>query len=136
MMITKTDSLSVLIKKADDVFSDYVRLRVAISGGISRCFICRAPRLWKYQQCGHYMNRAYMPTRYSTTNCQCVCESCNSFDNKHHERFKEALIKFYGPSIPDSLELKARGLQKFTRVELIDLIDDFKSKVKILKSNL
>lgn len=131
--MVKEQSLSVLIKNMDDVFSQFIRLRASDNSGIARCFICGSFRYWKYHQCGHFIDRDQMPTRYNEINCQCVCAVCNCLDRDHHERFKRALQINYGDGQISFLYFTSKSLSKFTRSDLIELTEKYKEKVKELR---
>lgn len=131
--MVKEQSLSVLIKKADEVFSEFIRLRASDESSIARCFICGTPRHWKYHQCGHWIDRDQMATRFDEVNCQCVCHTCNCLDRDHADRFEGALIKNYGQFMVASIKRQSKSLAKFTRSDIQWLINDYKYKVKELR---
>lgn len=128
----KDKTLPVLIKEADAVFSEYIRLRDSKDGKVN-CFICGKPMYWKDSQCGHFINRDDMPTRYDEMNCHAIDEECNCYDAKHNLRYHLKMHEVYGEAAVDRLLAKARGLQKFHRFELQEIIDLYKEKVKQLK---
>lgn len=75
----KKPKIKSLKKKLDDVFSKYVRQKHADSQGISRCFTCGARMEWKLIQCGHFVSRSYLATRFDENNCRPQCVGCNVF---------------------------------------------------------
>lgn len=131
-MRTKEASLSTLIHDLDGVFSRFIRLRDTQNGRI-KCFICGASMTFAEAQCGHFIDRDQMPTRYDETNCRSVCENCNCFDDHHKERFEQKLRTILTPEGMDHLWTKSRGLQKYMRFEIEDLIDHYKMRVSELK---
>lgn len=74
-----------------------------------------------------------MPTRYDEMNGHAIDEGCNCYDEKHNLRYHLKMIEVYGETAVDRLLAKARGLQKFHRFELQEIIDYYKEKVKQLK---
>lgn len=125
---TRTEkSLPVLIKELDDVFSIWIRRR-DLPGGIGKCFICGSKLLFSQAHNGHYVNRHQMPTRYCEFNCHAICETCNCFTNEHQDQYALKMVLTYGYEFVLTLEATAKGLQKFMRHELIELIEYYKSE--------
>jgi hypothetical protein len=131
-MITKTDSLSVLIKKADAAFSSFIRKRDAHPDGRIRCFICEKPVPWKSSHCGHFLDRDQMPVRYDEMNAHAVCFECNCIDPRHKERYTSTMVSKYGLEAVQELVDKSRSLAKFARFELEEIISTYKEKLKAL----
>lgn len=125
----KPDSLPTLIHELDAVFSRYIRLRDTVNGKVI-CFICGAKMSFQEAQCAHFIDRDQMPTRYDEINCHAGCEDCNCFDTNHKERYYQAMYSTYGITELIRLQLKSKGLQKYMRHELQDLIDVYKAKIK------
>lgn len=72
------------LKKAlDDVFSLYVR-----KGAIS-CYTCRRPS--NSLQCGHFVSRQYLATRWEPDNCRPQCWGCNGYGRGQLLDFEEYL---------------------------------------------
>lgn len=130
----KQKGLSRLVKDADTVFSSYIRQRDAHSDGRIRCFVCGVPVPWKSSHCGHFIDRDQMAVRYDEMNAHAICFGCNVMDDNHRVKYELTMLNKYGTDQIDALELKAKGLQKFMRHELLELIEDFKVKIKELKS--
>jgi hypothetical protein len=128
---TKTDSLSSLIKKADDVFSKYIRNKYSING-YCYCFVCSTKMRIAESQTGHFIDRDQMPTRYDELNCHPVCSYCNCVDLEHRQRYEWMMRQVYPDGEVDALIAKSRGLQKFARYELVELIETYKEKLKKL----
>lgn len=134
---TKTESLSSLIKKADELFSEIVR-REDASNGFSRtgyidCPICRNSVYWKNADAAHVFDRDNMATRYHELNVWATCRECNRFDPEHRTRFRDTIKKIIGECEFECLEEKAHSLMKFTRSDMNEIIEGFKIKLKKLK---
>ena len=56
-------SLAVLTKELDDVFSKYIRNKYS-HDGYCYCFICSKRMRISEAQCGHFIDRDQMATRY------------------------------------------------------------------------
>lgn len=132
---TKPDSLSTLIKEADDVFSKYIRARDANPQHpfYLNCFTCGKPERIEWAHCMHFIDRDQMAVRYDEMNAHGGCENCNCFDPDHHETYAHKMVDKYGLIEVGNLKIKSRGLQKFMRHELVEIIDTYKSKLKELR---
>lgn len=128
----KPATLSTLIHDLDGIFSRFIRLRDTRNGKI-KCFICGAVMTFHEAQCGHFIDRDQMSTRYDEMNCHSICENCNCFDDHHKERYEQKLRTIITPEGMDHLWQKSRGLQKFMRYEVEELIQHYTMRNKELK---
>lgn len=125
-MTVKTDSLPVLIKKADEVFSKWIRARDTRHDGYIYCFICNQRLRPAVAHNGHWQRRGKMPTRYDESNCHSVCESCNWRDELEPQHYDAKMDAEYGEVYVDQLKIKSNTLAKFTRYELLEIIEKYK----------
>lgn len=84
-------------------------------------------------QCGHFIDRDQIPTRFDERNCHSVCQECNCFDPEHANKYYKWMVNKYGLREVIALEYKARGLQKYMRWEIEDLIEHYNRENAILK---
>lgn len=128
--MAKDKSLSTLIKEADEVFSKYIRRRDADPKHpfYLRCFTCGKAERIEFAQAMHFIDRDQMAVRYDEMNVHGGCEACNCFDPYHKERYTVKMVEKYGANAVEDLKARARGLQKFMRHELIEIIEKYKSK--------
>lgn len=120
--ITKT----ALVKKLDTVFSIYIRRRYAIDD-IAKCVTCGKEDHWKSLQCGHFMSRKHMSTRWNEDNCQVQCAGCNVF--RYGEQYKFSL--YLGNNLAEQLHIKSKEVCKFTEVELQELIQHYTHQISL-----
>lgn len=112
-----------LIKKLDEVFSKFIRLRDSDANGYCRCISCGRVHYWKDIQNGHYMSRRYLSTRFDEMNCNAQCVACNIFNQGNIQMYRRNLIKKIGEKNVDYLEYKAKGTTKHYSVfELQELV--------------
>jgi hypothetical protein len=102
--------------KLDRVFSIWIRKRDT-KGGIGFCISCGKPTTFEKGDCGHYINRKHMATRYDEMNCNLQCIKCNRFDEGNIQGYRKGLIKKYGLEAVELLELR-----KFNTAHYNDLI--------------
>ena len=91
-----------LIKKLDQVFSLYIRLRYA-TNEITECYTCGKVDHYKKLQCGHFMSRKYYATRWDEDNCQVQCYSCNVMRYGEQYKFGLRLAKEKQLDLPEKL---------------------------------
>jgi hypothetical protein len=116
------------------VFSEYIRLRdTKINGGYGRCYTCNAIKHWKNMDAGHYEKRQHMNLLYDERNVHAQCQKCNRFGGGMQSDYAIHLIKDYGEGILQELS-KAKWIpKKYSDLELMGMIEDYKAKVKELK---
>ena len=74
-----------------------------------------------------------MSTRYDAKNCFSQCVACNMFRSGEQYKFGLALDAKYGEGTAEELQLKARQIQKFSRVDYEEMISYYKETVNKLK---
>lgn len=125
----KKPKRSTLVKKADTIFSQYIRKRYADNNGFVECFTCGKKDHWKNLQCGHFMSRKFYSTRWDETNCQVQCAGCNVFRYGEQYKFGRNLDIELGNGIAEGLQQKSKKIMKYTNYELVELIEHYKKKV-------
>lgn len=133
----KDKSLSQLIKIADKLFSELVRRQDAHNGyqedGFITCICCPRVVHWKEADAAHCFDRDNMGTRYHELNVWPACRYCNRIDPEHRNKIRAAVKKLIGDCEFECLEELSHSAVKFTPSELIDLIQEYKAKLKELK---
>lgn len=71
-------SVSALVRKLDRVFSEYIRLRDSKPYGYKyfKCISCGMVKPYEQMDCGHFIGRTHMATRFDEKNCNGECKSC------------------------------------------------------------
>jgi hypothetical protein len=116
--MAKKVSRKSLVEKLDKVFSIYIRRRYAIND-IAKCVTCGKKDHWSKLQCGHFMSRKHLSTRWNEDNCQVQCAGCNVF--RYGEQYKFSL--YLGNKLSEQLHIQSKQICKFTDVELQEKID-------------
>ena len=127
----KTKKKPDLKAKLDKVFSEYIRKRDT-RNGVFKCISCG--RILPYEQadCGHYINRKHMSTRFDEMNCNAQCRSCNRFDEGNIQGYRRGLVTLYGEQQVTILEAKKHNLRKYSDFEYEVLIKHYKEEIKKL----
>lgn len=123
-----------LIRKLDEVFSKYIRLRDMMPGRVFRCISCGRVLPIEQADCGHYINRKHMATRFSERNCNAQCRSCNRFDEGNMSGYRAGLIKKRGEAIVVLLESQRTEQRKWEVWELKAAIEHYQREVKRLEA--
>jgi hypothetical protein len=103
-------SVSVMKKKADAIFSIYVRTRDADQDGLVPCITCKAKRPIKEM-------------RFDEENCNAQCPGCNVFRYGEQYLYALAIDDKYGDGTADRLMQQRFSTHKFTVQELQEIID-------------
>lgn len=96
-----------LIRKADNVFSRYIRTKYADNFGLVSCVTCPIKKPIKEMQAGHYVSRDIkngLTLRYSEINVHPQCYSCNIKKSGAKEVYAIYLIKKYGIRVLEELD--------------------------------
>ena len=128
----KKQTLPKLKAKCQLLFNEYIRLRdkdkVCISCG----------KFKPYLQAGHFYSvKMYDGLRFNEDNCHGECPGCNGFDACHLISYTENLKKRIGLARYETLNNKAKDYKmngyKWSRSEILELIETYKQKIKELK---
>lgn len=122
-----------LKERLDRIFSEFIRLRDSDERGLASCISCGKTVHWKEADCGHFVNRSHMSTRYDEKNCNLQCRSCNRFDEGNNIGYMKGLIKKYGPSVIDELETLKGQTSRLSEFDYKVLIEHYKREAKKLK---
>lgn len=121
----KPPSVSVLKKKADSVFSLYIRQRDAewVNGEWQcTCITCGVMKPLKQMQNGHFVSRRCTSLRYDEQNCNAQCYQCNVMEHGMQYQYALALDDKYGEGTADRLFRQRFQSHKLTISELEDII--------------
>ncbi|MDR0402143.1 MAG: recombination protein NinG [Treponema sp.] len=133
MKMNKIPTVNQLIKKLDRAFSLFIRLRDSDENGSCTCITCGKTAFWKEMQCGHYIGRRHMQTRYEELNTAAQCPWCNGFMEGRHFIFRQRLAERHGEEAVKRIEALAQIPGGLNRELLNYLILTYQAKVKKLK---
>lgn len=114
-------SLSKLKRDLDHYFSLKVR------EGANRCYTCGQLGTSKTLQCGHFIPRQYLATRWDVDNCRPQCAGCNIWGKGKVLDFEEHLIREIGAAKVQALKDKRKELWKLDRAWYTERIAYFKA---------
>uniref|UniRef100_A0A6H1ZKM9 Putative lambda recombination protein n=1 Tax=viral metagenome TaxID=1070528 RepID=A0A6H1ZKM9_9ZZZZ len=116
----KKESKSTLTKELDKLFSIYIRHRDKY-----KCISCGAKGDLKSMQCGHYIRRSVMNTRWDEENCSCQCQKCNIWMSGNYPAYTLALMSKYGAEIIEELNERSQQVRKWEKSELKEMIKKY-----------
>lgn len=119
----KAPSKTKLKAELDRVFSLYIRHRDSY-----RCCTCGKEDPAQ-AQCGHYISRANMNTRWDEDNCNCQCVGCNVFKNGNMDEYALFMIKKHGQDILNEMNRRKNIVKQWT-------ISEIQAQIKIYKEKL
>lgn len=130
--IQKRKSVKDYTAEADKVTSELVRkLNMSHSGHVE-CYTCKNVMPYNEAQCGHFISRKELGTRWLLENCRPQCHTCNVDKRGNLELFKERLERD-SPGITEKLEIISKHVNHFEPDELKNLIREYKERIKALK---
>ena len=132
-MAKKTKTIGKLKKELQPIFNEHIRLR---DDG-RPCISCGS---YSKLQAGHFFAvGGYDGLRFNEDNVHGECSRCNCWDESHLITYADNLkIKIgemdYNDLKQAAADYKMNGY-KFSRGELLELIEIYKEKVRLLKNN-
>ena len=133
-MAKRKETISKLKKKADTLYSEYIRKRDTNEIGFITCFTCDRILEYKEAQNMHYIPRRHLATRWLDLNCHAGCYRCNVILKGNYDEYALRLIKKYGDTI-DILSYLSKLKNTTVQMKIQDyrdLVEDIKDKIKYL----
>ena len=122
-----------LVDKLDRIFSLFIRYRDTMPNGYFQCISCGKIKPFNKADCGHYINRQHMSTRFDEMNCNAQCSHCNRFMEGNIQDYRRRLVAKYGERNVLILEAKKNVTKQFSDFQLEKLITHYKEEAKKLK---
>jgi hypothetical protein len=118
-------------KKLDTVFSEYIRRRDAVDGFV-KCCTCPTVLHWKEMDCGHWMKRGNMGTRFDESNCHPQCKICNQHEDGRDIKHMQYIKERHGLNERNRLVMIAHREKHWMQYEIDELTEYYKAKLKDL----
>ena len=120
-----------LVAKLDRVFSKYIRVRDCFPNGKFVCISCGKVKSIEESDCGHFISRRNMATRYDERNCNAECRYCNRFDNNHLAGYQRRLVSKIGEEGLMDLIRLSHTIKRWDAHELEYMIKLYKAKLRM-----
>ena len=117
--------------KLDRVFSEYIRKRDT-KDGYFVCISCGRRLPYEQADCGHYINRRHLATRWDEENCNAECRFCNRFDEGNIQGYRRGLLHKIGEERLLLLEARKNRRTSFTNFEADVMIAEYKRLINEL----
>lgn len=131
--LEQDESLSELIKQADDIYSKWLRLSNADKNGTVSCYTCDLNMRWQSSQCGHYIKRGNLFLRFDPRNTKVQGECCNIHKRGNYPEFAKRL-EVENPGITEILYTEGQLVYKPSREEIRAIINEYSAKFKLLQN--
>jgi hypothetical protein len=109
---TKSPTKTALRKKADSVFSTFIRLRDSDKTWTVKCPLCWAKMFWKQAQNMHFIKRSCWLYRYNEDNCHAGCYRCNVVLNWNYIVYTRYMQNRYWIEAVDKMIANNKKLNK------------------------
>lgn len=119
-------------KELDKWFSLYIRWKYTKDGYV-RCYTCSVSKPPEQIQCGHWIPRNVLSTRFSEENCRPQCVACNMFQNGKPDVFAVNLLQ-EGVDIV-KLQQQRYKIMKVDAIWYENQVNYYKEKVKLLQDS-
>lgn len=132
---------SALLKKADNLFSKFIRKRDADERGNVTCICCKKTYNLKDKdssgdyiiQTMHFVPRTVYSRRYCRNNCHAGCCYCNQKQfadpyGETYQQFKEFLYGKIGVEAVWMMEAEKRNINKLSHADLETIIEKYSEK--------
>lgn len=116
-------------------FSEYIRRRDALKfsyGNHAQCVTCPHRGHWKNFDCGHFMSRRHLSTKFNEQNVAAQCKGCNGLGAGKQYEFGLAIDKRWGKGTADRLLIKSKQMAKWTDFDYQELIKHYRKENKRL----
>lgn len=127
-------SLPALKKELDRVFNAFIRARDTRYDKGQPYFICIScdePKPIDQMDAGHFHSAGHNEaTRWDERNVNGQCRRCNRFLHGNLLGYQKGMLKKYGQTTLDQLEIKRHNRSKMFRFEVALLIETYRQKLK------
>lgn len=133
--MVKRKSVASLKKKADKIFSLYIRHRDS-ENGLAECITCGVMKPIKEMQNGHFVSRRSSKLRYDEFNCNAQCVGCNMFKQGEQYIYGKNIDRKYGKGTAESLMAQRNETHRFTVSELEEIVEYCKEGLREMDGRL
>jgi len=125
----KPKTVSKLKQEAATLLQRLVRMKAADENGFAECVTCGKVQHYKEMDGGHWISRASAHL-LTEENVHPQCKGCNRFMSGCHEQYTLYMIDMYGIEKVRELADTKRQVVKYSRIDLEDIIQELKKRVK------
>jgi len=130
--MAKKPKRKTLVRKLDQIFSQYIRERDTNSKGFGQCCTSGKTIHKTKGHAGHFISRRFMCTRWDPENVHLQSAYDNTFLEGRQYEYALFLNKKYHTDKASELLLKSRETCKFNVEDLQEMIEHFKTLLENL----
>lgn len=131
----KPKSIAKLVEEAAVLLQLIVRLKARDENGYVSCVTCGATKLYNDgMQGGHYISRKWLATKLLEENLHPQCSACNGPRRGMPNEYTLYMIDMYGRDFVDELLVLKHQSKKYYKAEILEIISEFKLRIKELES--
>lgn len=115
------------IHELDFWFSRFVRTLYTDHRGIVNCCTCGSPSHWTKMDCGHFIKRRYLNTRWDVRNAGPQCRTCNDENhNGQSMKMEKWIDENHGPGTgqlmrTEAQEVNANEIQQMVYAQMLPI---------------
>jgi len=135
--VNQRETKSMLTKKLDKIFSEYIRRKYSDEKWMITCISCEKVIPWKESHNCHWIGRGNRQYRFDEENCRPGCAWCNTFNQEFHQRiFTIKQVKRLWQEVVDLMIDNTHYVYKQGKTELKELIKEYTLKLNKYKNEL
>ena len=134
-MAKKKKTIAALVNQAAELTQKLVKLKAADENGYCRCVTCGVVKHWKEMQGGHFISRTWTATKLLEENINVQCGRCNGPLRGNMIQYTIYMIDMYGRDFVEELQDMKGKTKKYSRPEILDIIDELKTRVNEYEAN-
>lgn len=131
----KRPARAIAKDRAWEQFSMFIRLRDSGPDGYGQCVTCQRNAHWRTMDAGHWITRAKEATLFDERNVHLQCKGCNKWQGGKPSEHKQAIIRKYGPTAPDEIEVKSVRQCKRTENDYLFIEQTYRDRVENIRAN-
>ena len=132
----KKPTLTQLKNKLWPIFSLWIRMRDCLKttgcASFGLCITCGKRYHIKLLQAGHFIPGRHNANLYSEKGTNAQCYNCNINLKGNTLVYRRKIIEMYGFGADEELEKEDKQIKQFTEQELLEMIEYYKAKIKLL----
>jgi len=126
----KPKTVAKLKQEAASLLQKLVRMKYANDEGMCCCVTCNKKEHYKDMDGGHFVSRKWTATLLVEENIHPQCKYCNKYRNGAVEDYALFMIDTYGIEAMRELVDSKHRVVKYTQADLLDLIAEYKLRIK------
>jgi len=126
----KPKTVAKLKQEAASLLQKLVRMKYANDCGMCECVTCGTVGHYKDMDGGHFVSRGHNATLLVEENIHPQCKHCNKYKNGNIDSYSLFMIDTYGLDAMRELIASKHQPRKFTDTELLELIAEYKLRIK------